>query len=1004
MPSGRLHYILLTDIGRSSHLWEAFPQRYPAVLEAHNRIVADAVAACGGTVMKNTGDGFFALFDSAEAAVGAAARVQLQVAAGGAALAFPDGTQLAVRSVVHGGPLQRLAGQAGDWFGPPLNRTARICGVCHAGQALLSSAVRSALGDGPPAGCLIHDLGLHRLRDLGAPEHLYQLVHPGFAQHDFPPLVTLDSRPNNLRDQPNAFIGRERELDELFALLTDGSTRLVTLLAPGGYGKSRLASQAGAELLSRFPHGVFEVRLAEIDDPTRLLEAVAAAAGFQFFGNRDPQQQLRDFLRGKELLLLLDNCEHVLAGIAVVSDLLQTARKLRVLATSREPLRLTGERLYRLEPLAGARDGGAVQLFADRAALVRPAFALSDDAAGWAERICQRLGGVPLAIELAAAWADSFTLPEMYEELEQQLHLAARLTDLPERQRSVRASCDWSWSLLPPEQQAALLRLAPFRGGFFLDAAEAVLGLRGFALRGLLSSLCDKGWLMAGEPGPASAGPQAHKRYSIRDAASHEYIRERLDEAGSGAALQDSLPPPPVLGARHEAAREATAFRRVALQAHAAYCAALLEAEGPRLSGAGEPDGGAGQHAALQRFRLEFENLLAALDTALAEGAVAWLLAQARHLGKYLDTTSAFQRMDETYQRLLAAAQQLQAAELELQARLGLGMAAFRRGRYAPAEEQAAAAAALARALGEDAALASALRLGATALSFHGGSAAAEPALEESLALCCRAGDRRGENAALLSLGVVAYNQGRYAEARGFYLQALGILRELGDRRNEARLLVNLANVEYQLRDLAEARRLQEQAIAALRESGDRQGEANALSNLGAVEFREGRLEEARALFVRALDILRDAGDRQAEAMTLGNIGSAEQQLGGRDAAAAAHRAALELWRAVGDGVGLALSCALVAALLDGADPRSTALALLGALHQAAALGCEFEPEEQQVIDAGLARLQAVLARGTDGAAALAELREAAAALTLDELAGFTLRLAADAGGRVRAA
>jgi class 3 adenylate cyclase len=530
---GRVRYILFTDIGRSSYLWDNFPDQYPSALDKHNQLIEQAVTDHHGEVMKNLGDGYVALFDSPFEAASAAVDLQLQLASGGegggpAIPPFPDGTPLEVRAVVHGGQLQQLSAGRG-WFGTPLNRVSRISNVCNPGQVLISGSVRVGMDKLPPETHLT-DLGMHRLRDLGEPEQIYQLSHKGFARQEYPPLVTLDSRPNNLVIQPNAFIGRDKELVDLRKMMGNDAVRLLTVIAPGGYGKSRIANQLSADMLGKFSNGVFEVRLASVTEHTRLPEAIATATGFQFFGSREPKQQILDYLREKEMLLNFDNFEHLLEGAPFVAEILQYAPKVRVLVTSREPLRLQGEHVYKLDPMPVGPGSDSVQLFVDRASLVKHDFAMTPENSAWVEKIAERLEGVPLALELAAAWADSFTLEEMFGELGSQLELTSRMSDVPERQKSVRASCDWSYRLLGPELRSALRRTSVFRGGFFIDAAEDVLVMKGMKLRKTLADLCDKSWLYTREIKWTIMGETtAQTRYFLRDAAAREYAWEKLE-------------------------------------------------------------------------------------------------------------------------------------------------------------------------------------------------------------------------------------------------------------------------------------------------------------------------------------------------------------------------------------------------------------------------------------------------------------------------------------------
>ncbi|MCD6283021.1 adenylate/guanylate cyclase domain-containing protein [bacterium] len=497
-------FILFTDIYRSSALWERYPDEFSRALEEHNGIVEEAVQSRGGEIMKNLGDGYIALFDTASVCVSAMVDVERGM---DTVPALPDETRLQVRLAGHGGPLKRLAVGKG-YFGHALNRASRIVQVCHPGQALVSDTVRAHTGEDVD-GARLTDLGSHHLRDLAEPEHLYQLDHPDFALHEFPPLPTLSYRPNNLVYQPNAFIGREREHAELKRLILEKKQRLITVTAPGGYGKSRLATQLCANLLDFFENGVFEVLLAPVGSHERIVSATADALGFQFYGKAEPQQQLIDYLREKQMLISFDNFEHVMEGKDLLSEILQHAPKVSLLVTSREPLRLKAEKVYRLEPLPtgvgrahqpgkeaalvsaaypGESEGReelpeAVQLFLDRATLVKHDFALTAENFALVSEICAKLDGVPLSLELAAAWADSFTLGELLTEVEHQLELTAKMSDVPERQRSIRASLDWSYNLLSDEQRNVIRAVSTFKGGFFFEAAmgvDTLLGCQGF--------------------------------------------------------------------------------------------------------------------------------------------------------------------------------------------------------------------------------------------------------------------------------------------------------------------------------------------------------------------------------------------------------------------------------------------------------------------------------------------------------------------------------------------
>jgi len=789
-------FILLTDIAQSSRLAEQYGKQYLNALEQHNKLVEQVVAARSGEVYKQTGDGYLVLFETAGACLEAA--LELGEALGKLALAA-ENEPLQVRLALHAGELKP---SGPEYFGPALNRVSRICQVCNPGQVLLSAAVKATL---PRAldGFELRDLGEHHLRDLAEPEQLYQLDSERFSRHEFPPLSTLDNRPNNLVEQPNAFIGRERELSELAELLL-ASKRLVSITAPGGYGKSRLAAQLCANLLHRFEHGVFMVYLAPVREILDVPTAIANALGYQFSGSREPQQQLCDYLREKELLLCLDNFEHVLDSAPLAARLIAAAPKLKAVITSREALRVKGEYIFPLEPLPIVATGAeqyseAVRLFVDRAALVKHGYTINADNAAQIQHFCGHLAGIPLAIELAAAWMDGFTLEELHQELTSQLELEARISGGPARHHSLTACLDWSWGLLGAEQQDLVMRLAPFRGGFFSEAASAVLSLDGMRLRSALLKLCDKSWLYSREV-------EGQTRFFLRDMLVSDYAFTKLAET---RGQEDSL------------------FEQ-AVGAHAAYFAEFAKREGPRLEGGGTPDGGTAQRQAVRAWRLELENVSEALDTALHRQNLDWLLPIAAHLARYLEFSSAFFMALERYSTLHVAAVALGDSSLLLQAKLGLGRMLWLLGR----------------------------------------SVEAKVFLEDSRDIAVARADHLSEVTALTNLGVVHFLTGDSAHAAEYYAQALALARQIGDRRGEISALVNLANVRNSQGDNASAEELYRQGLQICREFGNRFAEANTLGNWGCNQYTQGEIFHSAELHHQALALKHELGDRAGVAIS----------------------------------------------------------------------------------------------------------------------------------------
>ena len=475
---------LFTDVVGSTRRWETDQDAMAAELAEHDAAIAAAVAAHGGTLLKTKGEGdsTVSVFSAAADALAAAADAQRAVV-------------MPVRMAVHTGPAEA---RDGDYFGPTLNRTARLRAIAHAGQVICSEAV--AVSAEPVLTDLrLVDVGIHRLKDLTAPEHVYQLAGDGLAA-DFPPLNSLNRATTNLPAQPSSFVGRAAELAHVRELI--GEARLVTLIGTGGSGKTRLALEVAAELFDDFPDGVWFCELAPISDDGAVSNVVAAAANITLFpGEATPQTVAA--LADKAALVVLDNCEHVVEGAAAfTSALLAGAPKVRVIATSRERLRIAGESAWTVPPLALpasdalATTSEAVQLFFERALAVAPTFTVDEASTQAVIAICRRVEAVPLAIELAAARVRVLNVHDLRARLEQHWDiLSGGDRDALPHQRSLRATIDWSHSLLSPLAQRVLHRLAVFRGGFELAAAEQVLvagGVNEFDALDTIQDLLDK--------------------------------------------------------------------------------------------------------------------------------------------------------------------------------------------------------------------------------------------------------------------------------------------------------------------------------------------------------------------------------------------------------------------------------------------------------------------------------------------------------------------------------
>ena len=530
---------LFTDIVASTQRWEGDPETMTVDLARHDELLRTCIETAGGEVFSHTGDGLAAAFTAAPHAVTAAVAAQLALA--GVTWAAPG--PLRVRMAIHAGEAQR---REGNYFGPALNRVARLVGTASGGQVLCSQAVAELIRADLPADVALVDLGEHRLADLARPERVFQVSHPELPSH-FPPLRSLGAHRHNLPVALTSFVGRARELDELRTLLT--GTRLLTLTGIGGAGKTRLALHATAASLEAYADGVWMVELAPLRDGAQVPSAVAAALSFETSTFDTPdvvQDRLIRHLTTRQMLLLLDNCEHLLEVIArLVHALVTRCPGVTVLATSRERLGVPGEVAWRVPPLSLPSDGAAVDelndsdavtFFCERARAARPAFELDAANAATVARICRRLDGIPLALELAAARIQILSPTQIADRLDDRFRLlASRERIVVPHQQTLRAAIDWSYELLSPVEQRALARLAVFPDAFDLETAEAVIsgGSGGVAPEDALDVVCrlvDKSLVVVHSEG---AAPRYRLLETIR-----QYGAEKLAEAGEETAAR----------------------------------------------------------------------------------------------------------------------------------------------------------------------------------------------------------------------------------------------------------------------------------------------------------------------------------------------------------------------------------------------------------------------------------------------------------------------------------
>ena len=781
LPSGTVAF-LFTDIEGSTPLWERDREAMRRANEHHIAILGQAITAHGGHHFKTIGDAVQAAFPTVPAALFAAVDAQRALAAE----KWPETGALRVRMAIHVGEATPVGS---DYLAPCLNRLSRLLNTGNGGQVLLTEAVHQLVRDSMPDGVALRDLGAHRLKDLLHPERVSQTLIPGLP-NDFPDLRSLERCPTNLPIQPTLLIGRERELAMIEELLGRAETRLVTLTGSGGTGKTRLALQVAAELLDRFEDGAFFVDLSALTDPDFVLPTTATTLGVRESGEQSLRDALVAFLSGKQLLLVLDNFEHMLPAAApVVANLLAECAGITVLVTSRAALRVRGEREVVIQPLElpppppppttpdQLSQYAAVRLFIERASDVRADFTVDNVTAPAIAEICHQLDGLPLAIELAAARVRVLPPNAILARLERRLPLlTGGARDQTARQRTLRATIAWSYDLLRPDEQRLFRRLAVFAGGFTLDAAERVSGPAGGLDLDILdgvTALIDQSLIRL------VSGLEREPRYVMLETL-REFGLEQLEAAGET-----------------EATREA----------HAAWCLAFAEEAEPELTG---PD----QATWFERLESEHDNMRAALSWAAAglERAEMGLCLAAR-LWRYWFVRGHYSEGREWLRQSLANTDP------------------------SPSTVRAIA-----------------VNGAGTLARVQGDYVEAATLFETCLTLRTALDDQKGVAAALGNLGLVAQAQDDYGKAATLHEKSLAIKRTLGDQAGMAASFGNLGIIAHEQGDYDKAAALHEESLAIKRVlNNNPRGISISLDNLGLVAEAQGNFIRAAELYEECL-------------------------------------------------------------------------------------------------------------------------------------------------------
>ncbi len=856
LPNGTVT-LLFTDIEGSTELLQRLKDAYPTVLAEQEEILRFTIDAHGGQVVDTQGDSLFAAFPRAVAAVNAAVAAQRAFASH----AWREDAAVRVRMGLHTGEPSVVANR---YVGIDVHRAARIGAAGHGGQVLLSQTTRDLVEAGLPEGVTLRDWGEHRLKDLRQPKHLYQLMIAGLPS-DFAPLNTLDTLPNNLPLALTSFIGRERAIAEVNHLLAE--TRLLTLIGPGGTGKTRLALQVAAETLDaeHFKHGVWLVELAPVAEAQLVPQTVAAVLGVREVAEQPITTTLMNYLRSKNLLLLLDNCEHLIDVCAQLADtLLRACPEVRILATSREALGISGETTWRVPILSvpKGRDGVTVEtltafestrLFIDRALAAQPSFTLTESNTPFVIEICERLDGIPLAIELAAARVKVLSPQQIAARLDDRFRLltGGSRTALP-RQQTLRALIDWSYDLLPEVERVLLRRLSVFAGGWTLESAEAVGSMQKAEdgdsgslpsvdqlmpsdILDLLVQLLNKSLVTTDERND-------EMRYRMLETI-RQYAQEKLIDSGEATHIRDH---------------------------HLDYFVEFVEGVDPELRGTE-------QETWLRRLDNDYDNIRAALEWSSHRPEVQ--LGFAASLWRFWRVRSYFSEGRRWLEGALARASDAPPLA-RAKALIGAASLANYQADYARAIVLLTEASELSRQAGDQHSIATSLNLMAHAQMMTGNFDQTRRVLDESLTIFKKLGDKRGMSYVYFFLGSMYLAEGELSQARQVLEQSLALMREVGDRWWIGNILLQFAWAINQQGDHERALALFDEVLEIGRSFDDKRGIARALMYIAEAKFYQRDYATARNKYIQALRVFQEIGDKWWGTVCLEGLAAVFAELG----------------------------------------------------------------------------------------------------------------------------
>jgi predicted ATPase/class 3 adenylate cyclase len=915
-PSGNITF-LFTDIEGSTKLAQHFPDSLPVSLEIHHSIMREAIESCNGFVFEIVGDAFCASFENTIDAVNASYMAQRKLNS-----EKWKEVVIKVRMGIHRGKA--------EWNGKrymgyiTLARAQRVMSAAYGGQVLISEDAYNQLTAKENTKISYRDLGERRLKDLIQPVKIFQLISKELPS-DFPPLITLDARPNNLPVQLTSFIGRKEEIEKVKELLIN--THLLTLTGPGGAGKTRLSLQVGADVIDDFANGVWFVELAPLIDPVLLPQEILKELGIKEEIKKTSEETLTAYLKDKEMLIILDNCEHLIEACAVLTEkLLKACPNLKIIATSRESMKCIGEQTHSilsleipnpkeelsLEQLAQYE---SVRLFIERALTVNEKFRVNNENAPALAGICSQLDGIPLAIELAAARTKVLTVEKIYERLSNRFSLLTGgiRTALP-RQQTLKALIDWSYDLLTEPEKILWGRLSVFNDGWTLESAEEICSddkIEKNEVFNILSLLVEKSIIIFDEK---------NERYSILETLKH-YGTNKLKETNETNNL---------------------------FQRHLYYYMELSELAEPKLA---ETEA----QFWLNKLEKEHGNLQSAIEWSLKEGYFEEGMRLAGALAMFWDIRGYFsigrRLLESMFGNTKGVSKPVIGKALNC-----TGTLAYNQGDYQQAMKFHEESLALYRELKDKDGIATSIgNMGIVAYE-QGDYERARKLCEERLVYKREIGDKGSIASSLSDLGNMAYDQGDYEQARKFHEESLALRQEIGNKRGIANSMNNLGNVSYNQGDYEKAQKLYEESLVLKREVGDKKGIAISLHNLGIITYIRGNYKQSQNFYEESLALVREIGSKSGIADTLYDLGNIEFKQGDYAQALKLYEESLTLRREIGNKLGMVYCVMGLAAIASVKHYYTRAACLLGFVDAALqSMSTVFERDEfilyEQVIN-----------------------------------------------------